>query len=337
MTKKIVFGFSILIILLEILFAAYSSYINLINLQLTSSNLLSSEKSVTFFFKEDSVPPMSELIKQYPSITLFSELYNNSNLKVLGIYGKCQLDSNTTTLVKGRFFNKSDFNSKNESAVVGIKVLSSNNCFKDKTGQAYFLFNKKKYKVIGTMESDISNMLDNTAFVNLDSIDIKLYKFIIDGDDSSLDSVIAGLKTSYDVEVVQEKNNFIKRYVFDDLDKHILDILVLSLIGMLVITISMYTIHCYHEEISVKRIIGVKFQTILLEVIFNISTLTIVNTAFIFVMYGALCGTFLNMIHFKFQVIPFIIFVVLMHITICLVLYIYMVFSNNGFHKNGVK
>ena len=180
MTRKLVLGFSTIIILLESLLISYINYSDFIDLQIITSNLLISDKSVTVIFKEDHVPPVYELINRYPDITLLSELYNYPDLQVWGLCGNCYLDSKTNSLIKGTFFKKDDFFKKNFKAVVGKNVLNSGNCFEDKNGKNYFIFNNNYYEVIGSISSNISNMLDNTAFVNLDSFNINFRRFIID-------------------------------------------------------------------------------------------------------------------------------------------------------------
>lgn len=339
MTKKLVLGFSIIIVLLESLFISYINYRDFIDLQITTSNSLISDKSVVVFFKEDHVPSVYELINRYPDITLFAELYNYPDLRVWGICGNSYLDSKTNSLIVGTFFKTDDFFKKNFKAVIGKNVLSSNNCFEDNKGKRYFVFNDNHYEVIGSISSNISNTLDNTAFVNLDSFNIKFRKFIIDSSNSqSIVTTIHNMQKEYAVDILREDNtNFIERYLFNDVDIHIFNILVIIFISILIIALSMFTLHYYSEEIKVKRIIGISFKRILFNLLQDIIFLTVVNTVFVVTLYSVIYYTVFQNIHLSFYFYFLIIFSFIILMTICLIIYLYILISNNFFYKNGVK
>lgn len=339
MTKKIVLGFSTLFILLELLLISYISYIDFIDLQIITANSLISDKSTTVFFKEDHVPTIFELINSNPDITLVSELYNYPDLRVWGLCGSCYLDNKINSMIKGSFFKKDDFFKKDFKAVVGKNILNSNNCFKDKNGKIYFKFYKNNYEVIGSISSNISNMLDNMAFVNLDSLKVKFRKFIIDGaNNKSIVTAINNIQKEYDVDIIREKNsNFMERYIFNDVDKNILNTLVIIFISILIVALSMSILHFYREEINVKRIIGISFRRILFNLFEDIIFLTVINTALVITIYSIIYYIFLKNIHLGFYFLSLIIFSLIMLIAISLIIYVYMLISNKFFYKNGVK
>lgn len=339
MTKKLVMGFSIIIILLESLLISYISYTDFINLQIITANSFMSDESVTVLFKEGNVaPPLHKLINRYPDITILSELYNYPDLRVWGICGNSFLDSKTKSFIEGTFFSEDDFFKKEFKAVVGKNVLNSDNCFEDDNGKKYFEFYDNYYEVIGYISSNFSNMLDNTAFVNLDSFDVKLRGFIIDSTESSgIVTTINSLKKEYDVDIIKENNNFIKRYIFNDGDKHILNILITIFTSILMITLLIFTLHYYSEEIKVKRIIGISFKSILFDLLRNIIFLTVINTAFVVTIYAIIYYIFLQNINIDFYFHSLIIFSLIILTTISLAIYVWMLVSNNLFYRNGVK
>jgi hypothetical protein len=339
MTKKLVLGFSTIFILLESILISYINYSAFIDLQIITSNSLISDNSVTVIFKGDHVPSEYELINRYPNITLLSEIYNYPDLQVWGLCGNYYLDSKINSLIRGTFFQRSDFFKNDFKAVLGKNVLNSGYCFEDRNGKKTFKFNNKHYEVIGTIYSNISNMLDNTAFINLDSFNTRLRKFVIDSSNSqSIVTTINSIKKEYNVDIVRENNsNFVERYVFNDDDKSILNILVAFFISILIIVLSVFTLRYYSEEIKVKRIIGICFKSILLNLLENIIFLTVVNTAFLATIYAIICYTFSQNIHLSFYFLPLIIFSLIILTTICLITYLYMFVTNNLFYKNGAK
>lgn len=339
MTKKLILGFSTIFILLELIFISYINYIAFIDLQIIISDSLISDKSVTVIFKGDHVPSVYELINRYPDITLLSKIHNYPDMQIWGLCGNCYLDSKTNSLIKGTFFQKNDFFKENLKAVVGKNILNSDYCSEDRNGKKYFIFNNNHYEVIGYISSNISNMLDNTAFINLDSFNTRLRKFVIDSSNSqSIITTINSIKKEYDVDIVRENNNnFIERYIFNDVDKNMLNILVVLFISILMAVLSMFTLHYYSEEIKVKRIIGICFKNIIFNVLENIIFLTVVSTAFVATIYAIIYYTLFQNNHLSFYLLPLIIFSLIILTVICLITYLYMFVTNNLFYKNGVK
>lgn len=338
MTKKLFLGFSAICILLEVLLISYSSYLDFIDLQILTSNSLISDKSVSLFFKEDRVPPVYDLFNRYHDVTILSELYNNSDMRVWGICGNCYLDSKTSALISGTFFKKDDFFKNDFKAVVGKNVLNSNNSFEDKYGKKYFKFNNNYYEIIGSICSNISNMLDNTAFVNLDSFNIKFHKLIIDSANTrSIATAVNSIKREYDTDMIRENNNFIERYIFNDVDKNALNILFIIFVCILVIILAIFTLRHYSEEIKVEKIIGISFSRILHNLLKDIIFMMVVNTAFVSAIYTIVYCIFFQDIHLGFCLLSLIIFSFITLTAICITIYLYMIISNNLLYKNGVK
>lgn len=340
MTRRLVFGFSLIIVLLETLFISYMSYNNFINLQIIVSNSFISDKAITVFFKKDgAVPSLYELTNRYPYAVFLLELYNNPDLHVWGICGNHFLDSKSSSLIEGRFFEKNDFFKGSFRAVLGKNVLNSDNCIEGKDGKKYFILYDNYYEVIGSISSNITNMLDNTAFVNLDSFDIKLCKYVIDSVNSkSIVTTINSMQKEYNVDIVRKNStNLIERYIFNDVDKNILDFLVAVFIVMLIIMLTMFTLRYYSEEIKVIRILGISFKRIFLNLIKNIILLTLVNTTFVVIIYAFIYYIFFQKVHLDFYFYSLILFLFIVLAVICLIMYLYLLISNKLFYKNGVK
>lgn len=342
MTKKLVLSFSTMILLLQLLFISYINYNDYIDLQIITSNSLISDKSVSFIFRKDkaeSLNELSELIESYPNITLLSELCNFSDLRVWAIYGDCFLENNVKSLINGNFFVKDDFFKQDFKAVVGEDILNSNNCFIDKNGKTYFKFIDNNFEAIGVISTDITEMLNNTVFVNLDSINIEfLNRYVIDGKDpKAINSAVNSIRQKYSVDIVKENNNFIKRYIFNNVDRHILNDYIIIFINILMATLPMFTLCYYNEEIKVKRIIGINFNRVLIDLLKNISVLTLINTAIFASIYLIIYHNFLQKLHLCFYYFHLIAFSFVVLIFMSLIIYLYMLISNNFFYRNGVK
>lgn len=338
-TKRFVLGFSTINVMLFVLIISYISYIEFIDLQIITSNSLISDKAVTVIFKDDNTPDIKKLLSSYPDITLFAKLYYNPEMQVWGLCSNYNLDNKINKLIKGSFFRKSKFFKNDFKAVVGKNVLNSNSCFEDEEGKRFFEFINSNYEVIGYIHSDISNMLDNTAFVNLDSFDVKFNRLIIDGlSKQCIDTAIKSIQNDYNVNIVKEDNsNFIQRYLFNDTDKQILNTLIIIFIIVLILLLSVFTLYYYNEEIKVMRILGISFKRILFDLFKNIIALMIVNTTFLITIYSIAYYSFLKNIHLSFNIFPSILLFISILVFIGLAIYLFMLLSNKSFYKNGVK
>ena len=339
MTRKFITGFSTIIILLQLLLISYISYIDVINLQSITSNLLISDNAITVLFKEGSLnPSLKEITDKYPKITILSEIYSDVELQIWGIIGESFLDEKTESFVKGRFLNKDDFYKKKFKAIIGENIISSNNYFKDKNGEEKFLFLENYYEVIGYLSSNISNIFDNTVFINLDSINIEVDKITIDGfDNSEITAVVEELKEKYDIDLIKEQDNFIDRYIYNDIDQYILNILIMTFIIVFLSTLFIFTLLYYKEEIKIKRIVGIEFKKILLNILSNITFLTVINTIFVEIIYSIIHYIFLRNIHISFYFYSIIIFSFGILAVLCLLMYLYMIITNNFSKNSGVR
>lgn len=338
MAKKLILGFSTLVVLLEALLVFYLSYNNFIHLQILLSNSLMSKVSVTVYFKQGPIPPLRELTAGYPNVRFLAQLENTEEIQVWGLCGNTDLSDEVTMLVNGRFFQKKDFFTNTRTAVVGDKIFQ-NESIKKSDGRKYFDFLNQDYEVIASSAVRTNHMLDNTAFVNLDSVDTStIRKYTIDGVTGQyVNDAVQNLQKKYGVEVLTENNNFIERYLFSESDQQMLTVLVALFLCILVFVLFLFTLHFYHEEIQVKRIIGVCFKRIFLDLVRNILALIGSGTAFAVVAYTALYFLFLRQFNLHFYVVHLLLFSAAISAIMCAMLFLYMMLSHKDFYRNGVK
>jgi hypothetical protein len=338
MVKKFIFGFSTIVVLLEALLIFYLSYNDFIHLQIFLSNSLMSKASVTVYFKQDSIPPLKELTSRYPNVRFMSQLANTEETQVWGLCGNTDLNDEVTALINGEFFQKKDFFINKRKAVVGNKIYQDESVQKE-DGKKHFSFFKQDYEIIASIGVRTNHMLDNTAFVNLDSVDTStIRKYTIDGASSSyVNAAVQDMQQKYGVEVLTENNNFIERYLFSGSDLQMLTVLVTFFICILMFVLFLFTVHFYHEEIQVKRIIGVCFKRIFLDLLRNILVLIGASTALAVVAYTSLYFIVLKNFHLHFYVIHFLLFAVMICAVMCVMLFLYMILSHKDFYRNGVK
>ncbi|MGG4203541.1 ABC transporter permease [Paenibacillus jamilae] len=100
----------------------------------------------------------------YP-FTIFKEL-ETGEMNVRALYYK--EDTYKPPMVAGRFFNEDDFYSDHKYAVIGQRIAES--ALTSLDGRRYYLFQGKKFEVIGSMGAAYPSTLDTTVLLNLDAL-----------------------------------------------------------------------------------------------------------------------------------------------------------------------
>ena len=85
-------------------------------------------------------------------------LYNKISYNIYEVYSN---DKFEIPILNGRTFNKEDFMSMNNKAIVGVDVPVETNG----DGEKYYIYNSNKYKVIGTMGMKRNSWLDNSVYI----------------------------------------------------------------------------------------------------------------------------------------------------------------------------
>ncbi len=325
-----------MILLMETIFIGYINYLNIVKIQKLASNSLMSDNAITVLFEKQEVPSLRDLVNEYPDIAILSTVYDYPDMKVFGICGNCNIDSDAYALIEGNFFTKHDFFNGFNKAVVGRNILNSNNCVEDQQGNKYFVFESTKYQIIGVFSSTISNMLDNIAYINLESINNNFRKITIDS--TNCQKAVKEIQKNNDIKIIKENNtHFMERYLFNDHDEFVLNVLVIVFIGILIILISLFVLYNYREELNVERIIGVNFKNIWFDLLKNITFLIAVNVSFDFLIYVGIYLKFFQNFRLKFYFFYFSEFSIIIYAILCLIIYIYMRISNHFFIRTGVK
>ncbi len=342
MTKKFFSIFSIIVMLSNSLFISYFSYIDYISLQKLISNSLISDNSVSIILETDShiiLKDLTTLIDKHNDITIFTELYNNDDLTVWGIYGDCKFKSNVYSMIEGEFFDKSTFNNKINTAVIGKNILDTNNYFLNNNKEGYFKFGNINYKIIGIISSNISNMLDNTTYINLSSENIKnIHKLIIDGHDlNGINNFVKEIESKYKIYKINENKNFMSRYIFNYTDIKLLNLFIIIFMILIFIVLLIYTIYSFNEEIKIKWLIGLNYYRNYLSLFIKILTLYTFNTIIFLIMYKTVYFKILSKIFLNFFSTHLIVFNLASITLLSISVFLYMHVSNKFFYKYGVK
>lgn len=339
MAKKLVLGFSSLFLLLEILFVGFITYTSYIDLQTTLSNSLISSKAKTVIFREKQLPLLSEFVESYPNIMISVQLEDSPELGVVGVCGNPQLKKNIRECISGDYFGKGDFFKKENKAILGKDIINSELCFVDSSGKKQFNYNNSLYEIIGEFSPKVSEMLNKTAFINLDSIftDIPNIITIDSVTNQSVSKATLNIQKSYSVDFIPQNNNFIERYLLNGLNIQTLQTFVMFFIVSLVVMLAVFSLYYYNQEIKVKQMLGFKHQQIYRDLYGIILLLTSTNILIVLASYTMLYFFVLRSMQLEFCLI-YVLFLSLSVLTVVeLIVYLYIVFSYRNFHRNGVS
>lgn len=337
--KRLILGFSSLFLLLELLLIGFVNYVGYINVQVALSNALISKRAQSLIFRENSLPELSEFVERYSDVTVFVKLDNTLEVTLWGICGNCQLEGEIERCISGEFFQQEDFFKQKKKAVVGRNVLNSEYCKVDKDGKKQFCYLDETYEVIGIFSLDGNDMLENIAFINLDSVSSKIPgKITVDAlDKQVVNQTITEIQKKYIIDLITENDNFIQRYLFHEVDVQLLQILVIVLIGILVIALTIFILYYYHKEVQVRQLLGFKRRQIYWELFQSMLWLIGMDTIIGLTGYCILYLIFLEKLYLSFYILNFLGCSFGILITMAAVVYLYLVLSYQIFHKNGVK
>ncbi|MEK4005052.1 ABC transporter permease [Paenibacillus sp. FSL H3-0333] len=196
----------ILLSLIVVVFNYYQVQHNELN-QLSRG--LYTKNSIFFTIKEKAIEINWSEIETSDDYTIFSELgsveKNGSWQELRAIYfNKSTYDP---PLAEGRFFNNADFYNNDNLAVIGKNIDGTD--LLEKAGELYYTFAGRNYKVIGIMGAPYSSKLDDTVFVNLDSLQ----------SDSFMDSTVYVMNIAHNPITSNLKLPFLQ----NDLPIHVFD------------------------------------------------------------------------------------------------------------------
>lgn len=191
-------------------------------------------------------------------------------------------------IIKGRFFNESDFDKGYKLIVIGKKLQKD---IEKKNGDDYYYYNNDYYKVIGIMgDSKEESYYDSRIYINFDYFMKKNTNAI--ADDLTIDAgaytkkifssivsqykndgvTVEELPPKYESPLSDKLKNRYKENVSD-----MVKVIVLLIINILLIT--SYWIKKRTKEIAIKRSMGATRMRISLEILFELSLTSILSFA----------------------------------------------------------
>lgn len=202
---------------------------------------------------------------------------NDNYFSLLGIFLKGNNDK--PQIIKGRFFEETDFFSGNKFVVIGKDVdISKHTIIKD--NEKYFVYNNKYYKVIGVMGYDFNCILNGTVFFNIDSIPLSKEFYIDSNNLNNIDLFLESVSTEMNIKIVDFKSSTINTLIDLDNQPKILFLLLILFIQFNLIIAIMYFIKHIEEGIYIKKIIGFDFFFIFKENIIKLMYLLLVSYTF---------------------------------------------------------
>lgn len=322
MKWKILIKFTIMFVFLQLLFLTRLSCLEYFDVQRQFSNYQLTDNAKTLILTDEFKPAISdlkEILDPYKNVSMIFNVYESSDLEVYAFTGEEFLL---------RLSNNYDVDSQyaaDEIAVVGQNIINSNYCYTDNNNDIIFKFDNMKYCVIDVIPSDISSMLNNTAFINIELIDYtKPFKIIIDGtNNKEIENVVDCIKEKYQAYDVELNNNYIRRSVISREDVSFANILFsFFILSLLVMTITITYVH-YYKEIKIKSIVGFNYTKIFFSIEKNIFFFVIISTCIVTLIYLMLYTTSLVNNAFADNLIFLFIFTIIIYLVLSALLYVY--------------
>lgn len=258
--EKILILIFIIISILLIFMIVYLS--ETYNIQCLSQGFYSSN---TIYFKSEKSNNMNldDLSKIIKNCILFKELDLNYDIRGVYFTGKIIKPE----MKDGRFFDETDFVSRQNLAVVGSKF---NENIVEKDDNKYMIFNDIEYKIIGIMGYNQESKIDRACFLTLNETLLNSPgTFAIDGKNSfdvqnSYNSITENLEESLQID---REINSINR--FFELEKYNLTMFCMLIISLLLttISISLYWIKKRNRKIAILRLVGYSDIRIILNIV----------------------------------------------------------------------
>lgn len=212
-------------------------------------------------------------------------------------------------IIKGRFFNESDFDKGYKLIVIGKKLQKD---IEKKNGDDYYYYNNDYYKVIGIMgDSKEESYYDSRIYINFDYFMKKNTNAI--ADDLTIDAgaytkkifssivsqykndgvTVEELPPKYESPLSDKLKNRYKENVSD-----MVKVIVLLIINILLIT--SYWIKKRTKEIAIKRSMGATRMRISLEILFELSLTSILSFVAGYVIFLAVTYAADGYVHLYF-------------------------------------
>lgn len=342
MTKKVMLRFMLLFVLTQILFLLSLNYINYVEIQINLSNVLISSNAVTLIFQRDdslSLGEIQEIVKEYPEIKLFYDLLKNYELQIYGYCGDPVFTPDIYKFLDGKFIEKEDLFQRVSIAVVGENILSLPFCISSQN-EYYFELYDLKYHINGILSSKFYPKLENTIFVNLDSLyaiaNFQITKITVDGPENQIRKLTQQiLETHHAYEM--KNNNFVEQYFLDEFHVDHVSTIVFAFIVVVAIANSIILFLSLREERKVMKILGIPLYYLFLKELKYIALLVLASIILMCGIYGIIYLNFLEQLCLNIQIFDFTIFSCIEGVTVFMTQLIGIVLYDKIACRNGVK
>ncbi|MDO4504013.1 MAG: ABC transporter permease [Clostridia bacterium] len=232
------------------------------------------KSQVVFSADNISNSDLVNVIKDYPELALYKDDSQNSirQIYISDNYNHIPLES-------GRFFTPEDFSNNDLVAVVGKKRADE---AKEKDGEKFIEICGNLYKIIGVVGVDVETQLDDIAIVKLGTAveSSEIYKLdVFSNDERTIFEEISGkIKNNYGVEtreILMEKSGLER--MLPQINNEKLYILVVICLLISAITISIEWANNLKKGIAIKRLVGCRSISLVLEVIFNYLKISLIS------------------------------------------------------------
>lgn len=343
MTKKIIFKFSILFTLTQLLFLLYQNHMEFLKVQTFSSNLFVSPHAISIVFQDNdhlSAEELHEIIKEYPNIKLFHKAFGNDEIQIYGFCGNSTFYPDINKFVNGRFIGTEDLFVDSAAAVVGKNIVASNYCIFDQN-QHYFVYGEKWYAIQGIISSHVNNVLDDAVFINLDALyavpSFKITRITIDGLDKEIKDVGNQILDKHKAYQVKNNYNFIEQYIIEESHEKRFYLIMFIFIVTLIVANSILLLISFGQEIGVRKILGIPFIKTFTYILKCIGILGLINILIVGTLYKIIHLFFLKHFYLEDQIIELFIFSCTGLFVILIIEFIGAFIFHKLIYKNGVK
>lgn len=294
MRKKEKIGFIVVCVLMNLLFIGYSIYNSYIDLQVYTSNHFLSSMATELVFEEGVAVEnkyLLESLKDTQGVAFRTLIYKTDVITVYGLAGEEAFEYAAKVSEKVNVSENANDLSGQNTAFIGKNLLSTELCETDENGNLYLIINNQKYLVTNVFSLQMNNMLDNVAFVKMKPDEIlSSQKLYVDSESSEqINTVISRIEEKYNFYLSKVEENFIENYSFDRPFVIVFNSLLLIFLTGLLISLSVFTISAYSEEIKIKHLIGIPRKKIIVSVFMPILTLWLINVVISSFLYIFIC------------------------------------------------
>lgn len=241
---------------------------NTVSNQIIISNNLISRNAIELTLEKNeniSYAKLSKVGAKCKKILIFNVLGETDEETIIAYFGNSKIDEKY--LLKGRFFEKSDFLENKQIAIVGKNILSGQKInFQNDTH--YYIYNNEEYKIVGIVGYTHKSNLDNLVLLNLDSVIGKLGNiYYLDGDNRTLPYNYSIFKDIFNVDKVLEREfDSVSRIGSFTYEEQQVTIFSYTIVILFVEILSLLILKQSKKEILIEKLLGFSLKYIILKI-----------------------------------------------------------------------